>query len=166
MASQSVSMAPKATTKMLAHVLKHHQKDCVGVLLGSGLGRGEVLINDVIPLFHERVMTSATEIAFEMIEAYFGEDNQDLQVIGVYDAPIRADVEGNNSQSAGLSPLALNLGEQIKQATGKLDSVIIQVKCPKGEVEDDGSQVREITAAEEENMRSVIVKAFACQSAS
>ena len=46
------------------------------MLLGSGLGRGEIEINDVIPLFHERVMTSATEIALEMIEAYFGENNQ------------------------------------------------------------------------------------------
>ena len=90
MASTSVSMAPKAVTKTLAHCLKHHQKDCVGVLLGSGLGRGEVLVNDVIPLFHERVMTSAMEIALEMIEAYYG-DNQDMQIIGIYDAPIRPD---------------------------------------------------------------------------
>ena len=65
------------------------------MLLGSGLGRGEIEINDVIPLFHERVMTSATEIALEMIEAYFGENNQNCQVIGIYDAPIRPDQEGN-----------------------------------------------------------------------
>ena len=63
-------MAPAAVTKTLAHVLKHHRNDCIGVLLGSGIGRGEVEINDVVPLFHDRVMTSAMETALEMIEAY------------------------------------------------------------------------------------------------
>ena len=69
-------MAPAAVTKTLAHVLKHHRNDCVGILLGSGLGSGQVEINDVVPLFHERVMTSAVETALEMIEA-FNESRQD-----------------------------------------------------------------------------------------
>ncbi len=45
-------------------------------------------MNDVVPLFHNRVMTHSTETAMEMIEAHFG-DNSDRKIIGVYDAPIR-----------------------------------------------------------------------------
>ena len=40
MASTNVSMAPAAITKTLAHILKHHRSDCIGILLGSGLGTG------------------------------------------------------------------------------------------------------------------------------
>ena len=86
-------------------------------------------------------------------------------MIGIYDAPIRPDQEGNQQQ-AGLSPLALNLGEQIKQANDKVDSIIIQVRVPKGEPEDDGAQVREITEQDAENMRAVNLKAFACTGSS
>ena len=88
-------MAPAAVTKTLAHVLKHHRSDCIGALLGSGIGRGQVEINDVIPLFHERVMTSAMETALEMIEA-LNDSAPDRQIIGVYDAPIISTVTETN----------------------------------------------------------------------
>ena len=107
MASTSVSMAPPAINKTLAHVLKHHRQDCIGVLLGSGLGRGQVEVNDVVPLFHERIMVSATETALEMIEA-LNEGNDSRKIIGVYDAPIKG------SQDEDCSQLALALAEQIK----------------------------------------------------
>lgn len=35
MSAKQVSVSDKATKKVLAHVLKHHQSDCLGVLLGS-----------------------------------------------------------------------------------------------------------------------------------
>ena len=92
MASTSVSMAPAAVNKTLAHILKHHSCDCVGVLLGSGIGRGQVEINDVVPLFHDRVMVSAMETALEMIEALY-EGNDSRKIIGVYDAPIKGNQE-------------------------------------------------------------------------
>ena len=88
MASTSVSMAPAAVNKTIAHILKHHNRDCIGILLGSGIGRGQVEINDVIPLFHERVMVSTTETALEMIDA-LNEGNDSRKIIGVYDAPIK-----------------------------------------------------------------------------
>ena len=88
MASTNVSMAPAAVNKTLAHIVKHHRNDCVGILLGSGIGRGQVEVNDVVPLFHNRVMVHSTETAMEMIEAHFN-GNSDRKIIGVYDAPIR-----------------------------------------------------------------------------
>ena len=124
MASTSVSMAPAAVNKTLAHILKHHRTDCVGVLLGSGLGRGQVEVNDVVPLFHERVMVSATETALEMIEA-LNDGNDTRQIIGVYDAPIKTKSEEDSSQP--LSQLALNLAEQIKQENNSLDSIVVRV---------------------------------------
>ena len=45
-------------------------------------------MTDVVPLFHDRVMTSATETAMEMIECVFTKDKT-RQIIGVYDAPLR-----------------------------------------------------------------------------
>ena len=110
MASQNVSMAPGAVTKTLAHILKHHQKDCIGVLLGSGIGSGQVEVTDVVPLFHERIMTSAVETAMEMIEANY-EGDEGRRIVGVYDAPIRGIDQGSNQV---VSTLAQSLAEQIK----------------------------------------------------
>ena len=130
MASTHVSMAPAAVNKTIAHVLKHSRFDCVGLLLGSGIGRGQVEVNDVVPLFHDRVMASATETAFEMVEA-LNEGNQDRQIIGVYDAPLKG---WSDETSQPLSVLALNLAEQIKQASDSLDAIVVQVKVPQGDV--------------------------------
>ena len=103
-------MAPGAVNKTLAHILKHHRCDCIGVLLGSGIGSGQVEINDVVPLFHERIMVSAMESALEMIEAHYdGDDSR--RIVGVYDAPIRG-IDPSTNQVA--STLALNLAEQIR----------------------------------------------------
>ena len=162
MASTSVSMAPAAVNKTLAHILKHHRNDCVGVLLGSGLGRGQVEVNDVVPLFHERVMVSATETALEMIEA-LNEGNDSRKIVGVYDAPLKGSQEDESNQP--LSQLALSLAEQIKQANNSLDSIVVRVKVPKDQVGDDETeeQTREITQEQEESMKSIILNVYACQ---
>ena len=95
MASTQVSLAPPAVTKCLAHILKYHKSDCIGVLLGSGTGTGSIEVNDVVPLFHERVMVSPMEAALEMIEAQY-EGDERRKVIGVYDAPIKGVGEDSN----------------------------------------------------------------------
>ena len=95
MASTSVSLAPPAVTKTVAHILKYHRFDCIGILLGQGLGTGSIEVNDVVPLFHERVMVSSMETALEMIEAHF-EGDESRKVIGVYDAPIKGIGEESN----------------------------------------------------------------------
>ena len=163
MATTSVSMAPPAVNKTLAHILKHHKNDCIGVLLGSGLGCGQVEINDVVPLFHERVTTSAMETALEMVEA-FNDGDDARQIIGVYDAPIKDDDQGQP-----LSSLALSLAEQIKQANNSLDCIVVRVKVPKNDPEHNENEevkTREITPEMEESMRSVILEVHACQSSS
>ena len=45
-------------------------------------------MTDAVPLFHDRVMSSATETAMEMIECVFANDKT-RQIVGVYDAPLR-----------------------------------------------------------------------------
>ena len=119
-------------------------------------------MNDVVPLFHERVMVSATETALEMIEA-LNEGNDARKIIGVYDAPIKG------SQEEECSQLALSLAEQIKQANNSLDSIIVRVKVPKGAdnaEEETEERTQEITPEMEENMRPIILNVYACQSAS
>ena len=96
MATSTVSIAPMAMNKMLAHILKHHRNDCIGVLLGSGVGQGQVEVNEVIPLFHDRVMTSMMETALEMIEAHYDQSQPALKIVGVYDAPIRGNQGDSN----------------------------------------------------------------------
>ena len=161
MASSNVSLAPAAVNKTLAHVLKHHRNDCIGVLLGSGIGTGQVEINDVVPLFHERIMVSAVESALEMIEAHYDGDDA-RKIVGVYDAPIRG-IDQSSNQVA--STLALNLAEQIKQANNTLDAIIINVKVPPSlEAEGEEPKTREITNDEAESLQSVILGAFSCQS--
>ena len=161
MASTTVSMAPIAVNKTLAHVLKWSRNDCIGVLLGSGIGRGQVEINDVVPLFHERVMAGPMETALEMIEAIH-EGNDDRKIIGVYDAPIKGT---NEEASQPLSQLALNLGEQIKQIHNSLDAIVVRVKVPQDVEVQNEERIREITTVEEEeSMCSVVLNAYAVQS--
>ena len=159
MASTNVSIAPCAVTKTLAHVLKHHRNDCIGVLLGSGIGSNQVEVNDVVPLFHERIMVSAVETALEMIEASFDGD-EGRKIVGVYDAPIRGVDPSSNQVS---STLALNLAEQIKQANGTNDAIILGIKVPPSvQDQSDEPKTREITESEAESMQSVILTAYAC----
>ena len=155
-------MAPSAVTKTLAHVLKHHRNDCVGLLLGSGLSTGQVEINDVVPLFHDRVMTSAVETAFEMVEAFY-EGRSDRKIIGVYDAPVRPSAQ--DDAKVKCSSLALSLAEQLKQAGDTLDSIVVHVTVPAGSAEDQtDDRVREITEQEAENLHPVLLTGYAVQS--
>ena len=161
MASTHVSVAPAAVNKTMAHILKHSRCDCVGLLLGSGIGKGQVEVNDVVPLFHERVMASTTETAFEMVEA-INDGNQDRQIIGVYDAPIKG---VNEEANQPLSILALNLAEQIKQASDSLDAIVVRIKVPQGGADEpaSNSRTREVTEEEAESMQSVVLQAYAVQ---
>ena len=64
-------------------------------------------MTDAVPLFHDRVMTSATETAMEMIECVFAKDKT-KQIVGVYDAPLRVK---NDPDQSPLSTLAITLSE-------------------------------------------------------
>ena len=67
--SKEVVVSSKALTKTLGHLTKFHKSDCIGVLLGSK--KGDVIsVTDVVPLFHDRVLTSSLETALEMVELH------------------------------------------------------------------------------------------------
>ena len=88
MSTSNIDLDTQALRKSISHILKHHKSDCIGILLGHKGESGTIKVTDAIPLFHDRVMTSTTEIALEMIDCvYAGEDLK--QIVGVYDAPLR-----------------------------------------------------------------------------
>ena len=64
-------------------------------------------MTDTVPLFHERVMASATETAMEMIECVYAKDKT-RQIVGVYDAPLRVK---NDPDQSPLSTLAVTIAE-------------------------------------------------------
>ena len=87
MATNNILLETNALRKSIAHILKYHRSDCIGVLLGHKQD-GTLKVTDAVPLFHERVMASTTEAAMEMIDCMFADDKE-KQIVGVYDAPLR-----------------------------------------------------------------------------
>ena len=87
MATSTVTYSEVAAKKSIAHILKYSKSECIGLLLGSKTST-TVTVKDVIPLFHERVMSGTTEIAFEMVETFYPADDK-MQIVGVYDAPLK-----------------------------------------------------------------------------
>ena len=55
---------------MHLHAVKYHNFDCLGVLIGRKSG-SDVIIEDSVALFHQRIMTGPLEIAFDMIQNIF-----------------------------------------------------------------------------------------------
>ena len=54
-------------------MLKYQKNDCMGLLIGSRAA-GKVSVTDVVPLFHDRVMSNTLESALELVEmAYLKE---------------------------------------------------------------------------------------------
>ena len=105
MASQSVVIEKRALRKSVAHILKYQKHDCIGALIGQRLPGGKINVTDAVPLFHDRVMTSAVESAFELIECVALKGDE--VVLGVYDAPLRYKQE----DAAPLTPLAVTMAE-------------------------------------------------------
>jgi len=103
MESKSVTLNKRPLNKALAHIIKHHKNDCVGVFLGKKAENGEVIIQEAVPLFHDRVFTSTMETAFEMVEAVYPE----YQIVGIYDAPLKYKQE----DAVPLSSLSITLAE-------------------------------------------------------
>ena len=57
------------------HSIKYHNFDCIGVLIGQVNSQNVVQIENVVPLFHQRVMTGPLEVAFDMIDSLFLKTN-------------------------------------------------------------------------------------------
>ena len=159
MVSKQVNLGQASLTKSIGHLLKHQKSDCVGILLGEKKDDGSVTVNDAVPLFHERVMASATEIAFEMVETLYGAD-QTKQIVGVYDAPIR--LKSDDSRAVLVSQLAISLADQIKSKQEALSTVIVSLRPSEERNLENDEKVREINE-DEESENSLILTAYSCQ---
>lgn len=120
--AKTIQVEPKAMRKALAHTLKHSKCDCIGVLLGRSTDAG-LVVTDAVPLFHDRVFTSALESAFTMItQVYEGQH----QIIGIYDAPLRY----KSGDAVPLSSLSLAIADQIRQTLQMPESAVVSIRVP------------------------------------
>jgi hypothetical protein len=62
----SINLADKAYAKIMLHCIKHNVSDCIGVVIGKE-SDGHIEVQDVIPLFHERVFAAQLEIALKFV---------------------------------------------------------------------------------------------------
>ncbi len=126
-------------SKAIAHTLKHSNKDCIGILLGKQV-KGSIVVEDAVPLFHDRVFASALESAFMMVQCVYA----DKQIVGVYDAPLKY----NPGDAIQMSPLSENLCTQIRTTLDVPEVLCLSLKVPK-KIEDEDSEgddrVKEIT---------------------
>ena len=86
--AQTYTITDKAYKKVLLHAMKHHKADVIGVFIGRKAegDAKKIIVEDAIPLFHQKVVSGSLEIAFEMIEATL--TNETTKIVGVYEAPI------------------------------------------------------------------------------
>ena len=127
-------------SKAIAHTLKHSNKDCIGILLGKQV-KGSIVVEDAVPLFHDRVFASALESAFMMVQCVYA----DKQIVGVYDAPLKY----NTGDAIQMSSLSENLCTQIRSTLDVSEVVCLSLKVP-NKIEDEDSEegddrVKEIT---------------------
>ena len=111
-------MSNQALTKAIGHGMKFHKSDCIGALLGKKEGNTLNVI-DVVPLFHDRVMTSALETAMEIVEMYAS--SKGVKLIGFYDAPLKF----KNSE---ISSLSQALGEQMYHTQQDGDVAVVSIR--------------------------------------
>ena len=142
MASTSAQLSKKASNKSIAHILKYQKHDCIGALIGTR-NQGKLTITDVVPLFHDRVMASALESALELIEIVHLKEGE--QILGVYDAPLRC----KQDDAVPVSALAVTIAEQIKTQKDTLDALILSIRVPIVEEEQEEAKVKEIKDEEE-----------------
>ena len=149
-----VNLETRALTKAIAHTLKHSNKDCIGVLLGQ-IDKGMIVVEDAVPLFHDRVFASALESAFSMVQCVYS----DKQIVGVYDAPLKY----KSGDAIQMSSLSDTLATQIRSMLNLQEVACLSLKVPSkvGEEDSDEDQIREVTedqAAEHEG--TLIIDAY------
>ena len=117
---------------MHLHSIKYHNFDCIGVLIGKSPKGKEAIVEEAVPLFHQRPQTGLLEIAFDMIESLHLKPEQ--KIVGLYEAAMPINLPEGREQSH----LAQYICEQI---TGNCkDPVFIAIK-PDFNVEDEDDNV-------------------------
>ena len=76
----TISLQSKAYYKIMLHCLKHTSTDCYGLLLGK-FETSKFLVEDAIPLSHDKIFAPQFEIAIKMIKQFLPESN----IIGFYE---------------------------------------------------------------------------------
>ena len=98
MSTLTVEMANQAYLLMHLHSIKYHNFDCCGLLVGrKHPDTKRVVVEGAVPLFHQRLMTATTEVAFEMVETLLLEPDQ--HIIGIYEAALPSSLSGGREQS-------------------------------------------------------------------
>ena len=76
----TISLQSKAYYKIMLHCLKHTSTDCYGLLLGK-FETSKFIVEDAIPLSHDKIFAPQFEIAIKMIKQFLPESN----IIGFYE---------------------------------------------------------------------------------
>ena len=76
----SIDLNSKAYYKIMLHCLKHLTSDCYGLLLGKK-EKNKYIVNDAIPLSHDKIFGPPFKIAISMIKNYFPNE----KIIGFYE---------------------------------------------------------------------------------
>ena len=77
----SIDLNSKAYYKIMLHCLKHLTSDCYGLLLGKKEKNNKYIVNDAIPLSHDKIFGPPFKIAISMIKNYFPNE----KIIGFYE---------------------------------------------------------------------------------
>ena len=77
----SIDLKSKAYYKIMLHCLKHLTSDCYGLLLGKKEKNNKYIVNDAIPLSHDKIFGPPFKIAISMIKNYFPNE----KIIGFYE---------------------------------------------------------------------------------
>ena len=76
------------------HAIKYHNFDCIGLLIGNK-DKNTITITNSIPLSHQRVQTGLLEVAFDMVESvYLDEEGENQQILGIYEAALPGSLVG------------------------------------------------------------------------
>ena len=66
MSDMQYEIANKAFAKIMLHIMKNANSDCYGALIGRVVN-SKLVINDAMPMFHDRVFTPQSEIALKLV---------------------------------------------------------------------------------------------------
>jgi hypothetical protein len=106
MSNLNISLSERAYLVMHLHSVKYHNFDCMGVLIGKKEGEA-VVVEDCVPLFHQRLMTGTCEVAFDMIQTLCLKPDQ--MIVGLYEAALPHNLSAGKEQTG----LAQYLCEQL-----------------------------------------------------
>ena len=97
------------------------------------------------------MFTGLLEVAMEMVDTVV----QEGQIVGVYDAPVRARAQNETK----LSPVSTSITEQIKQVKGGVDAICVSVRMKESAEEEEDEN--ETNAESKVPDQSVEIEAFA-----